>query len=123
MGGGNGKRRMLSPGENVQQGQLLGPGQMDVKDRELQSSYGMASNLHQVVAMAGDLVKGLDPEGPFRDSPERERQLKEALEVRKDFVEMELRILRTIRGQTKKCAPFKGMKDLKFIDTDDAKEV
>jgi len=128
MSGGNGKgNNILRPGQNMPQGHVLGPGGMDVKEMELREAlhldYAMASNLQQGIMMAGDIVKKYDPDGPFSDVPERERQRTEGAQLTSDLTEMQLRLLRSIRKKTKKCKPFSGMKDLKFIDMEDATEV
>jgi len=126
MNGGNGKAKILKPGQNVPQGQILGPGGMDARElelrRELEYDYVMSTNLQQAVAMAGDLVKKFQTDA-FADSPEGGRQLQEALELHKDLAEMQLRILRVIRRKTKKCEPFSKMKDLKFSQLDGGEEV
>ena len=126
MNGGNGKAKILMPGQEMPQGQILAPGGMTQKEAELRNSLGqeyqMSTNLQQAVAMAGDLVKKFQLE-PFEKSPERDRQLREALELHKDLAEMQLRILRVIRRKTKKCEPFSKMTDLKFSQLDDAEEV
>lgn len=125
--GGNGHGRLLRPGEGISQGQVLGQGGMGPKELELRQKMEfnlvMASNLQQAIAVAGDMVKKYNKENPnYMDAPEGERHRAEALDVHEDFVEMQLRMLRTIRGQMKKCSPFSGMKDLKFKDVADIKE-
>jgi len=125
--GGNGHGRMILPGQGVPQGQVLGQGGLDPKELELRHKLEynlvLASNLQQSLAMSGDLVKKYKETGNYDDVPEGSRHLAEALAVHEDLAEMQLRMLRTLRGQFKRCAPFKGMQDLKFTDTEDVKEV
>ena len=130
MSGKNGGSRPLKPGQNVHQGQVLGQGGMEAKEMELREDLNkdlmMLSPLQQSLSYAGAIVTKLTVTGEdstFQDSPERERQLSEAMDVHKDFVEMEIRLLKTIRRKMKKCAPFKDMKDLKLGDEQQVVEV
>jgi len=127
MGGGNGKKRLLMPGQNVTQGQELRPGAPTPQEMEnrqkLEMELIMLGNVHQARIAAGDVAKTLHSVEAFADAPDRDRQLQEALLIHRDYAEAQLRILKTVRSKLKKCAPFKGMKDLKFGSDEDTTDV
>jgi len=124
MGNGNGggkpsgRNRVLKPGQGMPQGIHLGPGTINDKEigfrQDLELDVVMAQNLQQVIMMAGDIPKKYHAVEGFQDAPAKERHTKEALALHDDFVEMQIRLMRGIRSKIKKCAPFSGMKDLKF---------
>lgn len=128
MGNGKGKFRKVQPGQEVAQGQILGQGGMEAREMQVREDLNLdlmlVPPLQQGVTLAAAIVKRFtitEEDTTFEDSPDRERQLAEAMQLHADFVEMDLRLLATIRSKMKKCSPFSKMKDLKFID--DAKEV
>jgi len=127
MHGGNGKKRLLMPGEALAQGQELRPGAPTPQEMEnrqkLEMDLIMLGNIHQARVSAGDLVKTFHTVEAFQDAPDGERQHQEALLIHRDLAEAHLRMLKSVRSKLKKCAPFKGMKDLKFGSDEETTDV
>jgi len=115
------------PGQQAPQGQVVGQGGMSASEVQARTEYEfavmMSRQLQTELVIAADLVETYSANECFKDSVYAKRLAKEALSVHSDLAEMQVRMLQTVRSKLKKCAPFSGMKDLKFSELEDAKKV
>jgi len=125
---GNGKGpKLLMPGQQAPQGQVVGQGEMSATEVQARTEFEfaimMSRQIQYELVIAADLVETYSGNESFTVARDAKRLAEEALGVHTDLAEMQIRMLRTVRSKLKKCAPFSGMNDLKFSGLEDAKKV